>query len=313
MTPAQLREMTVFAAVVEANGFAAAAETLGLSKASVSRLVQRLEDRLGARLLNRTTRRLSLTEAGRSFYDGCQRMLAEAEAAEAAVTALTAQPRGTLRVAVPMSFGVGHLGPHLAAFLAACPELTLDVVLGDRVVDLVEEGFDAAIRIGRLADSALVSRRLASASRLIVASPDYLSRRGLPLEPADLAAHDCLHYSYYRGGRTWRFLHRDGRRAEVKIRGRLEMNSGDALVAVAAAGHGVVAMPSFIAGRALAEGRLLRLLPGWSDGEDTAIHVVYPARRNLLAKVRAFVDFLAARIGDPPPWERDLPAATGRL
>lgn len=313
MTPEQLREMTVFAAVVEANGFAAAAQELGLSKASVSRLLQRLEDRLGARLLNRTTRRLSLTEAGRSFYEGCQRMLAEAEGAEAAVTALTAQPRGTLRLAVPMSFGVGQLGPHLAGFLAACPELTLDVVLGDRVVDLVEEGFDAAIRIGRLADSALVVRRLASATRMVVASPAYLRVRGLPLEPADLAGHDCLHYSYFRGGRTWRFRHADGRTAEVRIRGRLEMNNGDALISVAAAGYGIAAMPSFIAGPALAAGRLVRLMPGWVDAEDTAIHLVYPARRNLLPKVRAFVDYLAAAIGDPPPWEQDLPEATARI
>jgi len=313
MTPETLREMTVFAAVVEAKGFAAAAGGLGLSKASVSRLVQRLEDRLGVRLLNRTTRRLSLTEAGRAFHEGCQRMLAEAESAEAAVTLLAAQPRGLLRLAVPMSFGLRHLGPHLAALLESCPELGLDVVLGDREVDLVEEGFDAAIRIGRLDDSALVVRRLAAARRVVAASPAYLARRGLPLQPAELRGHDCLHYSYYRQGRHWRFRHDDGRNAEVEIAGRLEMNNGDALVAVAAAGQGIVALPSFIAGDALRDGRLLRLLPGWEDAADGAVHLVYPARRNLAPKVRTFVDFLAARIADPPPWDRGLPPAVERL
>lgn len=311
MTPAQLSEMTAFAAVVEARGFTAAAGRLGLSKASISRLVQRLEDRLGVRLLNRTTRRLSLTEAGRGFHEGVQRMLAEAASAEAQVTALAEQPRGTLRLAVPMSFGIRHLGPHLAAFLALYPGLSLDAVLGDRVVDLIEEGFDVAIRIGELSDSALVSRRLASARRVICASPDYLARRGVPATPADLQRHDCVHYSYYRDGRVWRFRHETLGEQAVEIQGRVEMNNGDALVALVEAGHGIVAMPSFIASDALRAGRLRRLLPGWEESSGTGVHLVYPARRNLAPKVRVFVDFMAGRFGDPAPWDRDLPVAEG--
>ncbi len=310
MTPNRLSEMTAFAAVVEAQGFAAAAGRLGLSKASVSRLVQRLEDRLGVRLLNRTTRRLSLTEAGRGFFEGVQRMLAEAASAEAQVTALAEQPRGTLRLAVPMSFGIRHLGPHLAAFLEAFPGLSLDAVLGDRVVDLVEEGFDVAIRIGTLEDSALVSRRLAGARRAVCAAPAYLARHGAPRQPRDLAQHECVHYSYFRAGRLWRFRHATLGEQAVEIHGRVEMNNGDALVALAVAGHGIVAMPTFIAGQALKAGQLVPLLPGWEEAVEPAIHLVYPARRNLAPKVRAFVDFLTGRFGDPAPWDQDLPVAS---
>jgi len=301
--PAGLGEMSAFATVVDAKGFAAAARRLGLSKASVSRLVQRLEDRLGVRLLNRTTRRLSLTEAGRTFYDGAHRMLAEAASAEAAVTQLAARPTGTLRLSVPMSFGSRHLGPLLADFLAACPELGVDIVLGDRLVDLVEEGFDAALRIGALGGSNVVARRLCRIRRVVCASPAYLAQRGTPQTPADLAGHDCLHYGYYAGGRTWRFRDATGREATVEIAGRVEMNNGDALAALAEAGQGLCHLPTFIVGDALRQGRLVPLLPGWDDAEPAHLHVVYQERRNLAPKVRAFVDFLAARLADPPPWD----------
>lgn len=295
--------MSAFATVVDAKGFAAAARRLGLSKASVSRLVQRLEDRLGVRLLNRTTRRLSLTEAGRTFYDGAHRMLSEAASAEAAVTQLAARPTGTLRLSVPMSFGSRHLGPLLADFLTLCPELGLDMVLGDRLIDLVEEGFDAALRIGSLGGSNVVSRRLCRVRRVVAASPAYLARRGTPQTPAELTGHDCLHYSYDAAGRSWRF--RDANRGEtsVEIGGRVEMNNGDALAALAIAGHGLCLLPTFIIGDALADGRLVSLLPGWQDAADMSLHVVYQDRRNLAPKVRAFVDFLAERLADPPPWD----------
>lgn len=298
--------MSAFATVVDAKGFAAAARRLGLSKASVSRLVQRLEDRLGVRLLNRTTRRLSLTEAGRTFYDGAHRMLAEAASAEAAVTQLAARPTGTLRLSVPMSFGSRHLGPVLADFLTLCPELGLDVVLGDRLVDLVEEGFDAALRIGALGGSNVVARRLCRVRRVVAASPAYLAAHGTPATPADLAGHDCLHYSYYAGGRTWRFRDRSGREQSVEIRSRVEMNNGDGLAALAEAGQGLCHLPTFIIAEALKSGRLEALLPGWDDAEPSHLHVVYQDRRNLAPKVRAFVDFLAERLGDPPPWDAGL-------
>ena len=305
--PAGLGEMSAFATVVDAKGFAAAARRLGLSKASVSRLVQRLEDRLGVRLLNRTTRRLSLTEAGRTFYDGAHRMLAEAASAEAAVTQLAARPTGTLRLSVPMSFGSRHLGPLLADFLALCPELGLDMVLGDRLVDLVEEGFDAALRIGRLGGSNVVARRLCRIRRVVAASPAYLAEHGTPATPAELADHDCLHYSYYSDGRLWRFRDGGGREAALEIGGRVEMNNGDALAALAEAGQGLCHLPTFIIAEALRSGRLVALLPGWDDAEPSHLHVVYQERRNLAPKVRAFVDFLAERLGDPPPWDAGLP------
>jgi len=306
--PAGLGEMSAFATVVDAKGFAAAARRLGLSKASVSRLVQRLEDRLGVRLLNRTTRRLSLTEAGRTFYDGAHRMLAEAASAEAAVTQLAARPTGTLRLSVPMSFGARHLGPLLADFLAACPDLGVDIVLGDRLIDLVEEGFDAALRIGALGGSNVVARRLCRIRRVVCASPAYLAERGTPQAPADLAGHDCLHYTYYAGGRTWRFRDAAGREQAVEIAGRVEMNNGDALAALAEAGRGLCHLPTFIVADALRAGRLVPLLAGWDDAEPSQLHVVYQDRRNLAPKVRAFVDFLAERLGDPPPWDAGLDA-----
>jgi DNA-binding transcriptional LysR family regulator len=304
--PAGLGEMSAFATVVDAKGFAAAARRLGLSKASVSRLVQRLEDRLGVRLLNRTTRRLSLTEAGRTFYDGAHRMLSEAASAEAAVTQLAARPTGTLRLSVPMSFGSRHLGPILADFLALCPELGLDMVLGDRLIDLVEEGFDAALRIGALGGSNVVARRLCRIRRVVCASPSYLAEHGTPTKPVELGEHDCLHYTYYSGGRSWRFRDAAGREAAVEVGGRVEMNNGDALAALAIAGQGLCHLPTFIVAAALREGRLVALLPGWDDAEPAHLHVIYQERRNLAPKVRAFVDFLAERLTDPAPWDAGL-------
>lgn len=312
MDPQKLVAMNAFAAVVEAGSFTGAAGAKGLSKAALSRHVAELEDRLGVRLLNRTTRRLSLTEAGRAFYEGCQRMLAEAESAEVQVTALAARPRGVLRLSAPVSFAYWYLNPLLGAFLEACPELELDLVLGDRVVDLVEEGFDAAIRIGQLADSSLIARRLCSLESYLVASPDYLDRAGLPENPRDLKAHNCLLYSYHRGGRSWRFEGPEGK-VDVQVKGRVLTNNGDVLLSLALAGHGVALLPSFFVAQALQEGRLLRLLPGWHGNKDDSISVVYPARRNAPPKLRALLDYLVQNLSDPPSWERDLPPAIERL
>ncbi len=311
MDPQKLVAMNAFAAVVEAGSFTGAAGAKGLSKAALSRHVAELEDRLGVRLLNRTTRRLSLTEAGRAFYEGCQRMLAEAEAAEVQVTALAARPRGVLRLSAPVSFAYWHLNPLLGAFLEACPELELDLVLGDRVVDLVEEGFDAAIRIGQLADSSLIARRLCSLQSYLVASPDYLNRAGFPDSPRALRAHNCLLYSYHRDGRSWRFEGQDGK-LDVEVKGRVLANNGDVLLSLALAGQGIALLPSFFAAKALREGRLLRLLPDWHSSKHNSISVVYPARRNAPPKLRALLDFLVQSFSNPPYWERDLPPAVGQ-
>ena len=305
MIMSDLAAMAVFARDVEEESFSAAARLLGLSKSAVSKQVARLEDRLGVRLLHRTTRRLSLTEEGATFFRGCQRALAEAEAAESAVTHLAAAPRGTLKVNAPMSFGVAHLSPLIPAFMARFPDLKVELELNDRLVDLVEEGFDVGVRITRLQDSSLIARRLAPSRNVICAAPDYLRARGSPEAPEALAGHDCLLYSYTTEGRVWRLRSAAGRR-QVTVRGRLLANNGEALRDAALQGLGVARLPTFIVGDALRQGHLLRLLTDWSDERESGVYAVYPASRNLAPKVRVFVDFLVERFGDPPYWEQGI-------
>lgn len=298
--------MVVFARVVELGGFSAAAQALGLSKSAVSKQISKLEDRLGTRLLNRTTRQLSLTEAGAAFFERCQRVEAEALAAEEAVTHLAEAPRGLLKVNAALSFGARHIAPALPDLLTQCPELEVDLSLNDRPVDLVEEGYDLAVRIGKLGDSSLVARRLAPLRRLVIASPDYLARRGRPEHPNDLKQHECLLYAYQTGGQTWSFRHSAGdgeRDVKVRIAGRLRINNGDAILKACAAGQGIALLPSFICGEATAEGAVERLLPDWEDGVAGGIHAVFPASRNLSPKVRVFIDFLLTRFGSEPYWD----------
>ena len=300
-----LTAQATFAQVVEAASFSAAARALGLSKSAVSKQVSRLEARLGVQLLNRTTRRLSLTEAGAVFYEGCQRMLAEAEAAEQAVTHLAAAPRGHLRLNAPMSFGILHLSPLLPALLRRCPELTVDLTLNDRLVDLVEEGYDLAIRIGRLPDSSLIARRLAPSRAVLCAAPAYLEEQGLPDRPRDLKRHAGLIYSYQADGATWRLTGPAGSE-RVPVAGRFRVNNGDALRQAALGGLGIAQLPTFIVGDDLRTGRLRRVLPDWEVAAEAAVHAVYPATRNLSPKVRVVIDFLAERFGDAPYWDRGL-------
>jgi DNA-binding transcriptional LysR family regulator len=297
--------MAAFARVVDLNGFSAAAKDLGLSKSKVSKLVACLEDEMGARLLNRTTRRLSLTEAGQAFYQGAQRAMAEADAAQAAVTQFSAAPRGVLRVNAPMSFGVRHVAPALSDFLSAYPEVSVELDLNDRVVDLVEEGYDLAIRIVRLRDSSLIARVLAPSRNILCAAPAYLARRGTPCQPEDLSGHDCLIYSYQATGDRWRFTGPGGER-QVKIGGRVRANNGDALLRAALGGLGIALLPSFICGEDLRAGRLLQLLPEWNQRGHADVSAVYPASRNLLPKVRVFIDFLAAHYGPTPYWDEGV-------
>ena len=300
-----LSAMAVFARVVEMESFSGAARALGLSKSAVSKRVGRLEDRMGLRLLNRTTRRLSLTEAGAAFYQGCRRVVAEAEAAERAVTRLASAPRGRLKVNAPMSFGVRHLAPALPDFMARYPELNVDLTLNDRVVDLVEEGFDLAIRIAPLAESSLIARRLAPNRLVLCAAPSYLAAHGAPRAVEDLKDHACLLYSYQTAGDAWRLCGPGGER-RLAVTGRLRINNGDALLAAALGGLGVALLPCFICGQDLRAGRLIQVLPAWSGPADTAIAAVYPASRNLSPKVRVFVDFLTERFSGTPYWDRDL-------
>ena len=301
----RLAAIAVFAKVVELNGFSAAARELGISKSAVSKRIARLEDEMGARLMNRTTRRLSLSEAGLAFYQGAQRVLAEAEAAEAAVTRLSAAPRGVLKVNAPMSFGVCHVAPALPAFMAEYPELAVELDLNDRVVDLIDEGYDLAVRVARLTDSSLIARRLAPSRSILCAAPGYLARHGAPLDLAGLAGHECLLYAYLTSGDRWRF-HGPGGERQVRVAGRLRVNNGDALLQAAIGGLGIALLPSFICGAELRAGRLVQLLPEWNGHSGVDIFAVYPASRNLSPKVRVFIDFLAARFGPRPYWDEGL-------
>lgn len=295
----------MFVRVVEAGSFSAAARRTGISKSLLSRRVAALEDRLAARLLNRTTRRLALTETGAAFFERCQRILAEVEEAEALAAQLDAEPRGRLRLAGPMSFGFQHLAPAVAAFTAAHPDLTVELDLNDRFVDLASEGHDMAVRIGRLSESSLIARRLAPCRLVVVASPDYLARRGTPETAADLAGHDCLVYSNHSIADEWR-LTGVNERIAARLNPRLYANNGDALLAAAEAGLGLTVLPSFLAGPAVARGSL-RLVLCNHPVEEQAIHAVYLPNRHLSAKVRRMVDFLAARFGNRPYWDESLP------
>jgi DNA-binding transcriptional LysR family regulator len=291
--------MAVFARVAEAGGFSRAAESLGISKSAVSKQVSRLEDRFGTRLLNRTTRRISLTEAGERVLEHSRRAIAEFEAAEAEVGAQRDTPSGLLRVSAGVSFGQSELAPHLAVFLAGCPDLSIDLVLNDRRVDLVEEGYDVALRIGVLEDSSMVARRIGPVRSLTAAAPAYLDSRGRPTVPAELAGHVCLGYSYLNGGGLWQFEGPSGQ-TRHKFAPRLMSNNGTALAAAAERGLGVVQMPSFIIGAAVREGRLEEILADHRK-PDVGLFAIYPAGRPLAAKVRAFIDFAVEVFGEGAP------------
>lgn len=298
--------MQVFARVAELGSFVRAAEALGLSTTVVSRRVQQLETRLGARLLQRTTRRLSLTEAGREYLSRVQAILAALEAAEALTLDARAQASGTLRVSAPVSFGIRHLAPRLGAFTRAHPGVRPDLALADRVVDLVDEGIDVAIRIGRALQPTLVARPLTTTRLIACASPAYLARHGAPQTPADLRGHQVLGYAYAATGDTWHF--RDGGRdVQVRTQPVLRSNNGDLLLEAAEQGLGLVLHPGFLVAESLRAGRLRRVLAGFETPALT-VHAVYPAREFLPAKTRVFVDFLVEAFAGPAPWhdvERD--------
>lgn len=296
-----LSGMAVFAKVVEARSFTAAAAELGMSKSAVSKQISRLEDRLGARLLNRTTRRLSLTETGAAFYDRCARVVAEAQEAELAVTNLQSEPRGTLRVNAPMSFGHLHIAPAIPDFLTRYPEVRVDMTMNDRFVDLIDEGFDVAIRIARLTDSSLIARRLAPDRRVLCGAPAYFAKHGEPRTPDDLATHNCLSYAYVSDTDQWQFIDGEGTRA-VSVRGNLRANNGDAIRQALLAGLGVAVLPAFIVGPDVQAGRLKEVLSDYLPNR-ASVYAVYPHSRHLSAKVRVFVDFLADRFGPSPYWD----------
>jgi len=299
--------MRAFAAVAERGSFLAAARALGISRAMASRHVQDLEAHLGARLLDRTTRRVAPTEAGRVYHERCAAILAELAEADSAVGALQARPSGRLRVSAPVSFGTMHLAAAVADYMAAHLQVSIELALEDRMVDLVEEGHDLAIRVVRLAPSSLVARRLAPCRLVACAAPSYLRRAGAPRLPADLARHECLGYAYASWGDNRRFVGPGGEEVAVRVSGRLRANNGDALRAAALHGAGIALLPSFIVGRDLASGGLRRVLPR-HEAPPIAIHAVRPQGRHLTAKVRSFIDFLVPRFSGTPAWDEALAA-----
>jgi len=299
--------MQVLSRVAALGSFSAAARSLGMSQTMVTRHVDAIEDRLGVRLFHRSTRRLTLTEAGQDYLVSAERILAEVEEAESAAAAEVSEPRGTLRLNLPLAFGLRQAVPAIADFAAQYPGLTIDVGLTDRFIDLLEEGWDLALRIGHLRDSSLVARRLAPIRTVLCASPAYLAARGTPRTLADLAAHDCLGYtlpSPARAGR-WRFG-RDGA-IEVPVSGPFRANNGDALREAALAGLGIVYQPTFLFHEDLRAGRLVPVVLDQPAYHHAAAYAVYVPGRHVPAKVRRFVDFLAARWAGEPPWDAGLP------
>lgn len=297
-----------FAKVVESGSFARAADRLGASVSAISRQVADLEAHLGVRLLNRTTRRLSLTESGRGFYERCVQLLADLEEAEEAVASTAVVPRGTLRLTASISFGSGYLAAAIAEFRELHPQLRFDVALSDLAVDLVDEGLDLAVRIGDIGSQALIGRRVGVSQLVCCAAPSYVERHPAPCAPADLAAHHCLTYEYSTIGNQWRFTDAAGTVHEVRVSGPVHGNSGAMLAALAVAGVGIILEPDFIVAADVRAGRLVRLLPEYA-APSIAIHAAYPSRRHLSAKVRAFVDFLVARYARDPAWRLAPPGA----
>jgi DNA-binding transcriptional LysR family regulator len=293
-----LEGLAIFAKVVDMRSFAGAATELNLSKATVSKAVSRLEARLGTRLFNRTSRRLALTDAGRQLSTRAAHILAEGEAAEDDARAQSSTPRGRVRLAVPMSFGVLHVAPLIAEFLASNPEVSIELHLSDAVVDLIGEGYDAAIRIGALPDSSLVARRLCDSQRYLVGSPAYLKKHGRPNHPLQLADHACLGYTYAIGPETWRFTTKDGKSASVRPSGPLRVNNGDAMMPALIAGIGLGVLPEFIVREALADGRLQRLLPEWTLASG-AVYWLTPPGGPRPKRVDILRDFLMSKLSAP--------------
>ncbi len=296
----RITAMAIFTQVVDAGSLSVAARRLGLSRSAVSKQLAHLEDRLGARLLQRTTRRLGLTEAGAEFYTRCTRIVHEVEEAEQGVSRLHAAPRGLLKVNAPMTFGHRHIVPAIAEFLRRYPDVQIEMTLNDQVVNMIEGGFDVTIRVAVLADSSLIARRLAPNRVVVCGAPAYFAAHGRPRAPRDLAHHNCLHYTYLATANLWHFVGPRGAES-VEASGSFRANNGDALQAAARAGVGLVQLPTFIVGADLSSGALETVLERYED-RTTSIWAVYPTTRHLSPKVRVFLDFLAARF-DPPDWD----------
>ncbi|MES2346572.1 MAG: LysR family transcriptional regulator [Pseudomonadota bacterium] len=299
----RLRALEVFVEVVRRDGFARAAEALDTSPANVTRYISDLEAHLQTRLLNRSSRKMSLTSSGEALFERAKSILDDVAEAEAIVSSATMQPHGLLRINAPLSFGVLHLAPLWAKFMRQYPDMQLDVALIDRVVDIVEEGYDMAIRISRAGSTSHVARKLATSHNILCAAPEYVQRCGMPMQPADLLQHTCIGYSYSATADEWQILDANGQPQSVKVQCVMHSNNGDTARAAAIGGLGVIWQPSFLVGADLRAGRLVRVLPDYHL-PDIDVLAVYPSRRHLSAKVRVMIDFLVEEFSGIPPWDR---------
>lgn len=307
----RLQAMNVFVKVVEQGSFARAAERLTMSTSAVSRYVADLEAHLDTRLLNRTTRRISLTESGHAYHERALQLLADLEEAESIAGSSTARPRGTIRLTCSINFGVKHLAPAMGLFQATHPEVLFDISVSDRFVDLVEEGMDLAVRIGELGNANLIARKIGQMQLMPCASPAYLKQHGTPRHPSELANHNCLTYEYAPVKNQWLFRERKpaksarasagGEEVRVRVSGSVHGNNGELLAAVAAQGVGITFEPDFIVHPFIESGQLVPILKNWLP-PPSPIYAVYPSRRHLSAKVRSFVDFLAAHFAQRAGW-----------
>lgn len=296
-----IASMRVFTAVVEASSFAGASDKLDLSRGMATRYVAQLETHLGVRLLNRTTRKLSLTEAGLDYYQHATQILAMVEESEVSAAQRSSAPRGILRVATSTSFGIHHMGTTISEYLRHYPDVQVDLFLDDRPIDLVKDGIDIALRFASKIDPGYVARRLAPIRVAACASPGYIKKHGSPKSPTELIDHNCLVYphSIHQGG--WHFK-RKNEQQTVNVSGNLRCNNGDALVDAAIAGMGIIFEPSILVYKAINQGKLVRILPGW-ESREFSLYAVYPNRKYLPPKVRTFIDFIVERFGPKPYWD----------
>ena len=297
----KLESLRAFTKTVERGSFSIAGRDLRLSRSAISKYVRELEESLGVQLLNRTTRKVNPTENGQAYYERCVAILADLDEADRAVTQLQAEPRGLLRVNAPMSFGTLHLSRTIADFMAKYPELKVQLVLSDQLIDPMQEGFEVTLRIAELGTSNLIARKIVPANRVLCAAPAYLARRGTPQYPRELRQHDCLAYGYLATGNQWKLTGPDGDHW-IQIPWSLCANNAEVLKDAALAGNGIALLPTFIAGADLQEGSLVAILPDYKP-PALSLYAIYPPTRHVAMKVRLFIDFLVERFGARPYWD----------
>lgn len=301
----ELEEIRVFVQLVESQSATKAAERMDVAVSAISRRMKDLETRLGVQLVRRTTRRMNLTDSGTLYYRYCRQILDDIDEARQAVTSTKKELSGSLKIATPLTFGASHMAPAIAAFVHSHPEIMIDVDMSDRRVDLIEEGFDLAIRVGELEDSTLIAKRLAPVNHVVCASPDYLNTHGIPTTPDELKDLPALCYSHLKNPDSWQYTTPSGDKGTVKVGVRMQSNNGDALREAAVAGLGLLCEPTFIVHSAVEKGLLKPVLTDYK-WYGMNVYAIYPQTRHLSSKVRAFIDFLRHRFGDKPYWEQFL-------